>query len=427
MELDRFVTGLKWEELGSHTQEAARRCLLDLLGCSIAGIQADDFKSLAAGVKRLDADESSWVWGSGIKTSLPWSIFLIAYAASYFDIDDGHRLAQGHPGAAVIPAALCAAVSFNATGKALLESIVIGYEVAVRSALVMRALGGPRKGSGAWVVPGVAAAVARLMGLAPARLFDAVGLSEYLALQAPQDRSASFPNQMKEGLCWGAYTGYIASFLASTGLQGMRPYLADSPQLDSLNEVWEIENVYFKRYACCRWAHPALDGLEQMIKEKHVSWRQIEQIKIKTFEKATLLDRQDPANTLEAVYSIPFAIGSYLVHGKLMPAHVSGDNLKNSLVSGLSRRVVLECDEDFSARFPAQCLQQISVSLSDGQRYNSGVLSAKGDPSNPLSKEDLLNKFRDLTESSLGGRSRRISEMVNNFEKHRAVDLIDLL
>jgi 2-methylcitrate dehydratase PrpD len=427
MELERFVNGLKWEELGGNTQEAARRCLLDLLGCSLSGVQADDFKSLAAGIPKLDPEESSSVWGTGVKTSLPWSIFLNAYAASYFDMDDGHRLAQGHPGAAVLPAALCTAVNLKASGKALLESIVVGYEVAVRSALVMRGLGGPRKGSGAWVVPGVAAAVARLMGLAPGRVLNAVGLSEYLALQAPQDRSASFPNQMKEGLSWGAYTGYMAAFLASIGMRGMQPYLADSPLLDSLNQVWEIENVYFKRYACCRWAHPALDGLRQMLNEQSVSLREIEQVKIRTFEKAALLNRRDPANTLEAVYSIPYAVAAYLVHGNLMPDHVSGDNLKNKLVSDLSRRVVLECDENFSVKFPAQCLQQISVLFSDGQHYNSGVLSAKGDPSDPLSKEELLDKFRSLTEPSLGDRSRRIPEMIDNLERYRVVDLIDLL
>ena len=308
MQLEQFVTTLRWEELRPETQEITRRCLLDLLGCALAGVQAENFPSLVDGIKKLDREETSHVWGSEIKTGLSWSIFLNAYTASFFDMDDGHRLAQGHPGAAVIPAALAVAASIGASGKALLEAIVVGYEVAVRSALVMRALGGPRKGSGAWVGPGVAAAVARLMNLAPKIVLDAVGLAEYFALQAPQDRSASYPSPMKEGLSWGAYTGYIAAFLASQGFRGMRPYLGDSPFIGSLSVNWEIEKVYFKRYACCRWAHPALDGLEEMLRKDPISWMEIVRIRVRTFEKATLLDRRDPAETLEAVYSIPFAL-----------------------------------------------------------------------------------------------------------------------
>ena len=427
MKLDQFVTTLRWEELRPETQEITKRCLLDLLGCALAGVQADNFQSLVGGIKKLDREETSHVWGSEVKTGLPWSIFLNAYTASFFDMDDGHRLAQGHPGAAVIPAALVTAASIGAPGKSLLEAIVIGYEVAVRSALVMRELGGPRKGSGAWVVPGVAAAVARLMDLAPGRVLDAVGLAEYFALQAPQDRSASYPSPMKEGLSWGAYTGYIAAFLASQGFRGMRPYLADSPFLDSLSVSWEIEKVYFKRYACCRWAHPALDGLEEMLRKEPGSWMEIDRIRIRTFEKATLLDRRDPADTLEAVYSIPFAIGTYLVHGQVSPAQVSRENLRDLRVADLSRRVFLESDRELTAKFPEQCLQQISVTFREGRSYESGILSAKGDPSDPLSWDELLSKFRMLTEPRLGDRWRRIPEIVNTLEKDCSVGLVDLL
>jgi 2-methylcitrate dehydratase PrpD len=427
MDLDQFVATLRWENLRPETQKTTRRCLLDLLGCALVGVQADNFPSLVGGIKKLDREETSHVWGTGVKTGLPWSIFLNAYTASFFDMDDGHRLAQGHPGAAVIPAALATAASIGAPGKALLEAMVIGYEVAVRSALVMRALGGPRKGSGAWIVPGVAAAVAKLMGLPRDRILDAVGLAEYLALQAPQDRSASYPNPMKEGLSWGAYTGYIATFLASQGLRGMRPHMADSPLLDSLSVNWEIEKVYFKRYACCRWAHPALDGLEEMLRKNSGSWEEIDRIQVRTFEKATLLDRRDPADTLEAVYSIPFAIASYLVHGQVSPANVSRENLRDPRVADLSRRVFLEPDEELTAKFPAQCLQQISVTFREGRCYESGVLSAKGDPSYPLSWDDLLSKFRMLTEPRLGDRWRKIPEIINTLERGRALDLVDLL
>ena len=45
---------------------------------------------------------------------------------------DGHRLAMGHPGAAVIPAALAVATRNGSTGHEFLSAIIAGYEIAIR-------------------------------------------------------------------------------------------------------------------------------------------------------------------------------------------------------------------------------------------------------------------------------------------------------
>jgi len=373
----------------------------------------------------MEREGDSPLWGTKILLSLPWAIFFNSYTTAFFDMDDGHRSAQGHPGAAIVPAALCTAHHLGASGKAFLEAVVVGYEIAIRSALLMRAMGGPRKGSGAWVVPGVAAAVARLMSLDSKGILWALGAAEFMALQAPQDRSASYPSLMKEGLPWGAYTGYMAGFLTSQGLSGMRPYLADSPLLNDLAEKFEIERVYFKRYACCRWAHPAIDGLAEMLK---LGYRQdeIDQVRIHTFEKA-LLDQRIPSNTVEALYSIPFAVASYLVHGKLGPDEVSGDALKDPKTIALYERIQLVADPELTKLFPEKCLQQIVVTFKTGEYYSSDLLSAKGDPDSPLTDEELLAKFRTLTENRLGERWEEVAQAVLSLDKFDVAKLVDLV
>jgi 2-methylcitrate dehydratase PrpD len=291
----------------------------------------------------------------------------------------------------------------------------------------MRDLGGPRKGSGGWVVPGVAAAIGKLMDLGPGNIKDAIGLAEYFTPQAPQDRSASFPSHMKEGIPWAAYTGYITAFLSFNGFHGMRPHLIDSPFIKDLSIKYEIENVYFKRYACCRWAHPAIDGLEKMLKEKGCHAYEIDQIRIKTFDKAILLDRKDPSNTLEAIYSIPFAVGSYLIHGKLGPREVSGHFLQDSRIRDMSYRVQLVADSEFTKLFPTQCLQQIEVTFKDNTRYETDILSAKGDPENPLSYDEILFKFKMLSENIIGDRWQEVPKAIYVLEEIFASDLVNLL
>ena len=89
--------------------------------------------------------------------------------------------------------------------------------------------------------------------------------AEYYAPQATQDRSASSPSEMKEGIPWAAYTGYSAAILAANGLGAMSPHLSDSSFIEDLGEYYEIERSHFKTYASCRWAHPAIHGLKEML------------------------------------------------------------------------------------------------------------------------------------------------------------------
>ena len=416
MKAQEFIKDLSWDNLSSATRQMARICLLDTLGCALAGSRSEGFPALCQAIGQLDAGCDSPVWSTEFSMGLPWSIFLNSYAAAYFDMDDGHRAAQGHPGAAVVPAALCVAHQLGATGRALLEAIVVGYEIAVRSALIMRSLGRPRKGSGGWVVTGVAAAVARLLNLPVQNILHALGLAEYYAPQAPQDRSASHPSQNKEGIPWAAYTGYLAAFLSSTGYEAMRPYLADASECENLTVTYEIENAYHKMYASCRWAHPAMDGLENMLKETKINIPDIAEIRIRTFEKALLLARCEPVNTLEALYSIPFAVASFLVNGQLGPHQMSGASLQDRSILGLAKKIKLIEDPELTRLFPEKCLQKIEVILKDGTHRVSKTFSAKGDPSEPYTFAELTQKFKRLSLDVLGDRWQAVVQAIEHFE-----------
>jgi 2-methylcitrate dehydratase PrpD len=427
MKPEDFIANLSWGDLPETTQRIARICALDAIGCSVAGSRNKNLSNMIDKIATLGVSGRSPVWGTAYETDLVWSIFFNAHNAAYYDLDDGHRRAQGHPGAAVIPAALALSQHLGRSCREFLEAVVAGYEIAIRSALVMRALGGPRKGSGGWAVTGVAAAAAKLMKLDEQQIRHAIGLAEYYAPQATQDRSASSPSEMKEGIPWAAYTGYSAAILAASGLGAMSPHLSDSSFIEDLGEYYEIERSYFKTYASCRWAHPAIDGLKEMLLKGNDRIEDIDEIRIRTFEKAALMNRWDPLNTMEAVYSIPYAVASFLYHGKLGPNQVSAETLANPDVSKLSKRVKLIVDEELSAQFPERCLQKLEVTFRDGGEYRSGLLSAKGDPSAPYSYEELLEKFQFLTENVFGQQWLKIAEHINTMNEHPAGSLVKML
>lgn len=427
MTLERFVSDLEWNRLPEQTRKIARLCLLDAIGCAVAGSRCEKLPAHVKIILKQNPLAQNSVWGTSFKLDLPWAIFFNAHTAAYFDIDDGHRKAQGHPGATIVPAALTTAQQLGLSGKKLLEALVVGYELAIRSAQVMRSLGGPRKGSGGWAMVGATAAVARLLGCSPEQAVHAIGLAEYYAPQAPQDRSVAFPSELKEGIAWGAQAGYTAALLASSGFTAMRPYLADSPFIEDLGKNFETENTYFKTYACCRWAHPAIDALKEMLDQQPRPLETIQEIRVRTFDKAVLMARRNPTTTLEAVYSIPYAISSFLIHGQLGPEQISLEQLPRADVSALSQRVSLIADPELTALFPAQCLQQVEVDFKDGSRYLSPLSSAKGDPDKPYSKSELVAKFRLLTEDILGSKWCLIPELIDELERHPAAKLVPLL
>merc|ERR1719410_1826584 len=142
-------------------------------------------------------------------------------------MDDGHRRAQGHPGAVIIPATLALGQKLGSSGKEVMEAIVVGHDVAVREAVRIREAGGPRKGSSGWATPGVAVALGKLMKFNETQMQNALGLSEYFTPQAGQDRAVNFPSMMKEGIPWGAYTGMKCALLAKDGFTAMRPNILD--------------------------------------------------------------------------------------------------------------------------------------------------------------------------------------------------------
>lgn len=427
MILENFIHDLSWDEIPEQTRDIARLCTLDAIGCAVAGSRCEKLADHINTILKKNTTAFEPVWGTRFKLDLSWAIFFNAHITAYFDIDDGHRKAQGHPGATIIPAALATTHHRNLSGKNFLEAIIIGYECAIRTALVMRSLGGPRKGSGGWATIGAAAAVSRLLGCSPEQIVHAVGLAEYYAPQAPQDRSAAFPSEMKEGISWGAQTGYSAALLASSGFTAMRPYLADSKLIEDLGENFEIEKTYFKTYACCRWAHPAIDALKKMLDEHPRPVDTIRHIRVRTFDKALLMARKNPATTLEAIYSIPYAISNFLIHGQLGPDQMLSENLQKADISALSQRVSLTADPELTALFPEQCLQQVEIDFTDGSSYLGPLLAAQGDPDKPYSKAELVEKFRLLTEDILGSKWCLIPELIDELEKHPVAKLVSLL
>jgi 2-methylcitrate dehydratase PrpD len=411
-----FISNLTLETFPESARRTARLCLLDAVGCMVSGMNSPPLHDMAGTIAEANPGSTAIV-ATPFSSTRAWASFFNTHAATYFDLDDGHRKAQGHPGGVIVPLSLMLAAENGCSGKELLAAIVAGYETAVRCALIMRQAGGPRKGSGAWSITGGTAAAAKLCSLSKPQLQNALGLAEYYAPQAPQDRSLAGPSSMKEGMAWASYTALTAVELAAAGFDAMEPFLLDASQCYDLGRNWEICSVYFKMYACCRFSHPVLDGLSALIEDNDIMPDSIESITVPSFAKALLLGRTEPESPVAAMYSIPYAIGSKLIKGEVSPKEMTAESLSDRRILEIAEKVTIEEDPELTALFPEKCLARVVLYLKDGTLIKSDTLSARGDPDNPYSEEELGQKFLRLTQSLPNGRGEEMYDLIMNIER----------
>jgi len=429
----QYVQKLKWENQTKETQHLTKRAIIDAVGCALAGAAHDTVPGVVKSMVELEGKGDATVWGTKEKLNLKGAIFMNAYTAALFDMDDGHRRAQGHPGAVCVPAVLTVGAQLGCSGKEMLEAVIVGYDVGIREAVRIREAGGPRKGTSGWCAPGAAAAVGKLLKLTDEQMAHAIGQCEYFTPQAGQDRSVQYPSMTKEGIPWGAYTGSYCAHLAKGGFTAHRPHLADAEELCAdLGTNVEIDRTYYKKWAACRWAHPALGGLEEVKREKpDFSIKDVKHIKILSFEKALLLSNAKPASTLQAVYSIPFSLAYWLKHFQIEP-----DNLKDEQamvsdpeVCDMATRIDMEHAQEYTNEFPLRCIQDIEVAFNDGQVIKKQKLEAPWDAGERAPSDAEINgKFKTLVQPVLGANWEKVLKLFETLDQVANVkDVADLM
>nr|HPL27169.1 MmgE/PrpD family protein [Anaerolineae bacterium] len=130
----QFIVGLRWESLPEPVRRQARLCLLDSLGALLAGTLTRVGRIAAAYAADTWRGDEATVLLAGRRAQAAGAAFANGCAANALDIDDDAVYTRGHPGAQLFPAALAVAEKVDAGGKALLEALVVGYEIAIRTA-----------------------------------------------------------------------------------------------------------------------------------------------------------------------------------------------------------------------------------------------------------------------------------------------------
>ena len=318
------------------------------------------------------------------------------------DAHDGYAPAMGHVGVALLPAVL----AFGET---------LGQEVAGRVAL--HGTVHDYHTSGAWNCLAVAAIGCRLRGLSRETLREALGIAEYHGPRSQMMREIDNPSMLHDGSGWGTLGGITAVLLAEQGFTGKPAITMEGPGATGywadLGQTWLTEAQYIKPYPICRWAHAPIDAVLKLRREHGLIASDVAAVEINTFHESARLYQGVPHDTARAQYALAYPVAIALVRGKVGPEELTAESFADPEAARLiGATSVSEC-ERHKARFPAGRWADVTLVLKDGRRVESGDIDARGDVSDPLSREEIIAKFHHYTAPLVGeARARAIESAV---------------
>lgn len=455
-------------EAGVKPRPRVHDFVLDYLGVLLAGAAREESARVAlADAREAGGPEQATLFVSGApRVSAEAVAFGHGVAAHSIEMDDVHNGSSLHPAVVVIPPAMAVAEERGQSGRDLLEAIVVGYEVAIR----VGEIGHPSRiyARGFHPTPvcgifGSAAAAARLMGLAPAQIVNALGIAwSFAAGNMSFQAEGSWAKRLQVG--HAARCGVQAARLAKRGATGPAHVFeahgffhgyagietdgagAEStsrkaPPFDpealtrDLGERLRIFETGIKPYACCRYNQTPLDCLLELRQRHQIDPAAIESVDVEIASTglplvAVPLERkQSPRDPVEAQFSLPYSAAVALVAGEAGPDQYVQPWLGREDVRSLARRVRVGSSAKIDAQFPARWPSRVKVRLKDGRELEAYSENCLGDPAKPLSKAQLVQKFETLTGGILSSEARQdvLDRVERLAELERAAELTTAL
>lgn len=399
-----FIRDLSWNSLPAGVRRRARLCLLDNLGVTLTGTMAPISKIATRYAAETWQGDAATILLHQRRATAPGAAFANACAGNALDLDDDAIFTRGHPGAQLFPAALAVAEKLGASGQALLEALVVGYEVAIRAGRCWHDHHEIYQSCGSWGSLGCTAAAAHLMGLGHDQVKHALGIAEYHAPNAPMMRDIHNPTMVKHAIGWGAMNGVTSAELAAYGYTGIPSILGFEKYHDWVMDIgehyWMTDWVYYKSWGSCAWGHAASVAAMELLDKHQFSTDDISHIKVRTFEEATILYQGHPTTTEEAQFSVKWPLACLMIDRQLGPDQVLEHRFNDPQVCALVDKIELIVDPVVDQMYKdAQeddliMHSAVEITLRDGRHYDSGIVERGADR---WDEHTLEQKFRGLT------------------------------
>jgi 2-methylcitrate dehydratase len=445
--LAAFALSTNFDDLPKGVVNEARRRLIDTFGCA-AGALHEDSPTVARRVaKTMNGNPGATLFGGG-RSSVDWGAFVNGVHIRYLDCNDTYlSLEPAHPSdnwAAV----MAVGEHVGATGKDWIAAAVVAYEVQCRlcDAASIRARGWDHVTYGCL---SSALAAAKLLKLDHAQTVHALGIAGTTGTALRLTRAGELSMWKGCAFAHAARNGVFAALLAQNGMTGPSPLFEGDmgfwqqvsgpfviEQLGGPTEAdWMLPKTSIKFVPAEYHSQSAIAAafeLRKVIGDP----RRIRSIEIATFRTAVEIIGQDPEKwrpkTREtADHSLPYCTAVALIDGRITADQFSDERLSDPALLDLVARTTVVEDPDLTAGYPAGIPNRVKVTLSDGSVQMLEMAFPPGHDKNPLTDEQLHDKFRGLAVPILGAdRVRMCLETISEIETlqrpHELIRLLDL-
>ena len=444
-----YVVHGKFEDLPASVVSHAKHCIMDVISCGLGGRKTADADILIDMMKEIGGRPEATVIGDKDKLSFMQAAQVNRVLTNMLDYDDDY-MKVGHMTTVLVPVAFAMGERLGSSGKDIINAIVHGYEaiIRIRDAIDPSAEAYVKtfEQVDAGIPFGVTVVAGKLLGLNGEQMADAFGLTGFVRawrVTRPDRAKKGMPRWMK--ITGGDITipGIHSAFLAKQGFPGDRQVLDqgrgyelvvgsdryDAAKLTTnLGEHYRMLRIGFKFYPACRYTCSALDAVAALVSDNGIKAEDVDQTIVRGQKHLSDNFRiYEPDYMIQAQFSIPYVVTMALI-GEPRTNWYTEKMLKNPMIRGYQHKVTIEEDPVATKKFYTEYTAGTSVEIrmKDGKHFNKHVECPKGEPENPFTEQDHINKLTWMA-SHLGMKPSRIDQLLQILTRFEQLDDISEL
>lgn len=444
--LSRHHLGLQLDEIPPSVVAAAKLHILDSLGCLLAGSRLEPGKlAYDLAVASSDSGSPSSLLGTDSQGSFLDAVQAMSAATHCGEMDDIHSGAGTCIGGMVVPALVAMAEKYGGNGRDFLVGAIVGYETTARVGLAIDAPGLFTRGwwpSTVCGVFGVAAAGAKFLRWPLDKTVNALGIA---SLNAGGMITGGHEGATARHLIFGraAQSGVLSLLAAQRGFTGPTRAFEDprgfcltlcaEPKWAYLKstEPYYLPAVAFKPYPCARQLHAGVEALLRLLQDYSITPTVIEEIELSVpTAVATLVNRPATSTNRAAMLgSGQYVMAATAIRGKMDLTSFDDRFIQSSEVKSLMGKVKVTGEIELNRYFPQSWPGRVRISLRGGSFHTQEIIIPKGEKENPMSVQEVEEKFLSLATPVLGDSKARsvIREVRGLADRDSLNELIVLL
>ena len=432
------VANIKFENLPQETIQMTKQYILDYLGVSIRGwtqknmdIMSETLGNSADGTKAIMLNGKK-----GASNSVLYSAMLNAAASHSQDFDDLHNPSIIHMACVTVPSALAVAEDEELSGKDILAALVAGYEAGARIGESVNP-----EAYYFWHTTSTCGVFSSAVTVANLKKFNtdqmvqclgtagtqAAGLWEFV-IDGAMSKTLHVGKANFAGILSAKLTanGFTAAEKILDGDKGFCRAMLTNPHWEKLTEDikgFKIDNNSYKPFSCCKYTHPSSYAAQLLRNEQNLKLEDVEKVTIRSNRIVKqLVDNSHPKNPYGAKFSIQYCVATMIKYGKLGIDQFVDENLNNDEIQRVMQNIEVIVDPQLDKEYtekPDRWAVELTIACKDGKTYTKFVEYPKGDPPNPMTWDETVEKFMDLSVPVYGEEvCKKLVNLVATLDEH---------